>query len=148
MAELVIHRLKKGFVHVISELELRAFLDQFPGHFQHVRFGAASMSEESGMKWAKAKSWSGTHVGLVTGQRIDERWLFDLVICSLKARTVGEERDAISALMLGDLERWIRSKLTAGPDEPAERHKLFLEFRHDRGTGALASNSFTPAGYR
>lgn len=149
MASFSIKRLRKGYVYVLPEADLRAFVGAYPANFGRVTLGAVSMTEDRAIKkWAKTKSWSGTHLGVISGQRNNTGWRFELALMAVRDSTLGEEHDAIKALILKDLEAWVQAKLALPDTAPRTGHKLFVEINHDRFSGVLESTSFAPAGYR
>ena len=148
MLEIVHKKLKKGFVDVITDDELQAALVPYGDVIARLSTGPASMSEERSMKWATAKSWSGKHVGVISGEKIRGKWRIHIELCSLKETTLGTEREAIARIVLRDIAAWIDEKLALDDDAPADKYKLFLEYRHNKFSGELESSCFVPAGCR
>ena len=149
MSRISVKKLRKGFVMVVSEEDLTAFVEQFEGLFTSVQLGAVSMTEERTVKkWAAAKSWSGHHAGVATAERVRGTWKVELELCSVREETIGEEAAKVTALLLNDLEVWLEEKRALSDEEPDRGYKIFLEWNRNRFSGELESASFNPAGYR
>ena len=139
---------RKGFVYALREDEVRAVLDRHPGAAYEVAFGGISMSEDRQMKWFSSQSWSSWHVAAVDGRWTGDEWRIGLQVFGLREKHVGADRDAIAALLGADLDGWLGDKLAAAAPEPEATYRYFLEFRRNRKTGSLESQSFVPAGAR
>ena len=145
---IVFQRLPKGYAYVVNENELRNAITPYENLFKRVRIGAPSMSEESSMKWASAKSWGGVLVGTISAERKAKKWGFKLELYSLKLKRIEAIRRPVSEIICRDLELWIDEKVNLPGDAPKDKYKLQLEYRQNRQTGALESSCFVPAGYR
>ena len=145
---IVFHRLNKGYAQVIDEAELRAAITPHEALFKRVKIGAPSMSEESAMKWASTKTWSGIMVGVIEGERKAKQWKFELEIFSLKLKRIQHIRKAVSEIICADIGLWVEEKLALPTEAPAGKYKLHLEYRENKTTGALESSCFVPAGFR
>ena len=145
---IVFQRLPKGFGQVIDEAELRNAITPHEALFKRVRIGAASMSEESAMKWATTKSWSGILVGTISGERRASKWTFQLEIFSLKLKRIQNIRKIVSEIICRDISLWVEEKLALPDSVPNGKYKLQLEYRENKVNGALESSCFVPAGYR
>jgi len=145
---IVYQRLTKGFAQVIDESELRAAITPHEELFKRVRMGAKSISEDRSMKWASSKAWSGILVGIISAERRAGKWSFDLEIFALKLKRVDNIRSQISKIICRDIELWMEEKLELPKEAPNNKHKLQLEYRYNKLTGALESSCFVPAGFR
>ena len=145
---IVFQRLPKGFGQVIDEAELRGAITPHESLFKRVRIGAPSMSEESAMKWASTKSWSGILVGVISGERRSSKWSFQLEVYSLKIKRIQATRKLISEIICRDIGLWVEEKLVLPESAPNGKYKLHLEYRENKVNGALESSCFVPAGYR